>query len=124
MKRITLNKTSLKVSPICLGTADFGDKVSQELAFKILDHFYDRGGNFIDTAAVYGRWLPSGENISEQMIGQWLRLKKTSSPVIVATKGGHYKLNAPEISRITKKDITADIENSLRTLGLETIDLY
>ena len=69
MKRITINKTDLRVSPVCLGAAQFGSRIPRQLSFELLDRFADMGGNFLDTAAVYGRWNADGENVSEQIIG-------------------------------------------------------
>lgn len=124
MKRITINKTALQVSPVCLGTGKFGDQIPEERAFQILDVYRDYGGNFLDTAAVYGRWLPEGENVSEQIIGRWLSSRNAKNDMVVATKGGHYPLSDPTVSRITKQDIESDIHDSMKTLGLDAIDFY
>lgn len=109
---------------ICLGTADFGTKTSREEAFHILDCYVKLGGRLIDTANVYARWGKEKENLSEQYIGSWLRERKCYNNVIVATKGGHYDLELPRISRVNEKCIRADIEESRRTLGVERIALY
>lgn len=61
MKYIQLNNTDLNISPICLGTARFGDKSDTEKSFEILDAFVRIGGNFIDTANVYCKWLKDME---------------------------------------------------------------
>ncbi len=58
MKQIVLNGTDLKVSNICLGGGNFGQKITKEVVFKVLDTFVAAGGNFIDTANVYCRWIP------------------------------------------------------------------
>lgn len=124
MKCIKLGKTDLLVSKICLGTANFGEKLSKDKAFSILDEFVDNGGNFIDTANVYCRWVAGLDNIGEQIIGEWMRKKSAKNSVVIATKGAHYNFSNPEISRVNKKDITADLEDSLKTLGLDCIDFY
>ena len=124
MRRITIQKTDLSVSPLCLGADKFGSGTTEEAAYRILDVYRDMGGNFIDTAAVYGRWLPHGENVSEQILGRWLRDRGLGREMIIATKGGHYPLSDPTISRITKKDIASDIEDSLKALGLDALDFY
>ena len=90
MKYIQLNDTDLNVSRICLGTAGFGDKTDQEKSFEILDDFVRAGGNFIDTANVYCKWLEGHGNCSEQIIGRWLKARGARGKVIVATKGAHY----------------------------------
>lgn len=56
MEKVGLTNTELQVSQLCLGTADFGTKRSREKAFRQMDVFLDGGGNFIDTAHVYGDW--------------------------------------------------------------------
>ena len=73
MKYIQLNNTDLNISPICLGTAGFGDKSDLEKSFEILNAFVRAGGNFIDTANVYCKWLKGHGNCSEQIIGKWLK---------------------------------------------------
>lgn len=122
MKRITINKTTLQVYPVCLGADKFGSPFSEEDSFRILDIYSSYGGNFLDTAAVYGRW--SRGNLSEQIVGRWMKSRKAKNNMIVATKGGHYSFDNPSISRITKKDIESDIHDSLKTLELDTIDFY
>ena len=82
MKYIQLNDTDLNVSRICLGTAGFGDKTDQEKSFEILDDFVRAGGNFIDTANVYCKWLEGHGNCSEQIIGRWLKARGARGKVI------------------------------------------
>ena len=75
MKYIQLNDTDLNVSRICLGTAGFGDKTDQEKVSKSWMIFVRAGGNFIDTANVYCKWLEGHGNCSEQIIGRWLKAR-------------------------------------------------
>lgn len=124
MKYIQLNNTDLNVSRICLGTAGFGDKLDHEKSFKVLDTFVQAGGNFIDTANVYCKWLEGHGNCSEQIIGRWLKARGARGKVIVATKGAHYSFENPGRSRVNREDIRADLDESLRTLGTEVIDFY
>lgn len=113
---------TLSVSNISLGADHFGGWMEDAVATRILDAYVDHGGNFIDTANLYGRWMPGGENRSEQFLGRWLRERK--KPVIIATKGGHHDLADPSHRRLGEADVRWDLESSLLTLGLETIDLY
>lgn len=122
MQYTTICRTDLRVSAICLGTADFGGGVSEEESFRILDAFAEGGGNFLDTANVYGRWYSGGLNLSERTIGAWLRSRKAFDRVIVATKAAHYAPKAPQISRVTEADIRRDVEESRQTLGLDRLD--
>ena len=58
---------------------------------------------FLDTANVYGRFSPHGENESEKVIGRWIRSRHPQS-VIVATKGGHYNPPTPKVMRLGKEE--------------------
>ncbi len=77
------------VSPICLGAMSIGDKwvgamgeSSKESCFKLLDAFYDAGGNFIDTANNYQ------DETSEEFIGEWMETRGIRDQIVVATKVG------------------------------------
>jgi len=121
----------LKVSNICLGTMTFGGAASESLqmlpknadeatSHKILDRFFELGGNFLDTANIY----TSGE--SEQIIGSWLS-RQERSKVILATKvGAGGVLNAPSPNNIglSRACIMSNCDKSLRRLQTDYIDLY
>ena len=124
MKKQILDRTDLELSKICYGTGNFGDRLTESEAFAILDAYVDAGGNFIDTANVYCRWIPGLGNSSEQYLGAWLKERQAYHKVSVATKGGHYDLDRPEQPRISKEEIARDLEESLRTLGLDCVDFY
>ena len=103
--------------PLALGTAPFGTGIPRDTAFSILDAFTDLGGNLIDTAAVYGM------GVSEQTLGDWMRLRASRNRVMISTKGGHPSI--PDWSRrITEADIRADMEASLRYLSTDHVDIY
>lgn len=124
MKTITLPNTTLTVSRLCLGAADMGGAIDRAGSFELLDAFCAAGGNFIDTAAVYSDWLPGERSISEKTIGAWMQARRNRHEVVIATKGGHYELTTPHLSRCTPSDIVADLESSLRNLRTDVIDLY
>lgn len=124
MQRIKMQNTELELSRFCLGTGSFDTNYSKETAFEILDRFRDLNGNFIDTANVYGKWIPGQANTSEQYLGQWLKSRQAHSDMIIASKGGHFDLNNPTMSRITRQEIEKDLDESLRALGLDHIDFY
>nr|WP_295680690.1 aldo/keto reductase [uncultured Lachnoclostridium sp.] len=124
MKQVVIPNTDLSVSNICLGAGNFGDKLNEEEAHQILDQYVHSGGNFIDTANVYCRWA-TGDNSSEQYLGRWLKSRNTYQNVLIATKGAHYYLGDKEkTSRVNKKEVAIDLEESLLTLGLDSIGLY
>src|SRR3712207_5051983 len=66
-----LGRTGLRVSPLCLGTMNFGPQTSEADSFRIMDRALELGINFFDTANGYGGGKP-GEGVTEQIIGRWL----------------------------------------------------
>ena len=124
MKYVKLIDTLPKLSNICLGLGSLGTGLSEAESFEILDAFADAGGNFADTANVYGKWAADGQNHSEIIIGKWLKQKNACGKITIATKGGHFDLKTPHISRVNKSEVQKDIEESLKSLGLDCIDLY
>ena len=123
MKHRVLEGTDLKVSGICLGGGSYGDKLGRDEVFRQLDEFADAGGNFIDTANVYCRWA-TGDNSSERLIGEWMNSRKRKNDMIIATKGAHYDMAHPGVSRVREDAIRKDLEESLTTLGTDCIELY
>jgi aryl-alcohol dehydrogenase-like predicted oxidoreductase len=123
IKRITLHNTDLEIGNICLGGGGFAP-ANKDQTFALLDAFMDAGGNFVDTAACYGRWNPDGLNCSEVLLGEWLASRKARDKMIIATKGAHYAFKTPKISRVTQPEIRKDIEDSLTALGLDHLDFY
>ncbi|MBD3243034.1 MAG: hypothetical protein GF331_20760, partial [Chitinivibrionales bacterium] len=72
----TIEPITLPISGICLGTAQYGSQLSEGESFALLDRFAELGGNFLDSAHIYGAWDRSGANggcgNSEVVIGRWL----------------------------------------------------
>ena len=125
MRYRTIKNTDLKVGNLCLGTAPFGEKISREEAFDILDAYVREGGNFLDTANIYCKWIPGVGNCSEHVLGEWLKARGAFKEVVIATKGGHYLFDIPgRKSRVNEAEVRKDLEDSLKTLGLDTIDFY
>lgn len=122
MKKQILAGTELTVSPICLGAAGFGSRIDKDTAFAMLDIFSAAGGNFIDTANIYARDRAAGISRSEELLGLYLK-ERPKSDLVIATKGAHYDLETRE-SRVKRSCIEADLDESLRTLGRDRIDLY
>ena len=104
-------------SRIILGTAYFGDGISREDAFDMMDKFRQMGGTHIDTARYYA------DGKSEEVVGEWLRLRKAED-MIISTKGGYYEGDAGENPRINEADIRSDLDKSLNALGVDCIDFY
>jgi len=112
-----LGRTGLKVSELCLGAMTFGRESTPEVSFQVLDRFAAAGGNFIDTADVYG------QGVSETITGQWLKNKRREDWVI-ATKVRFRVGEGVNDEGLSRKHILASVEGSLRRLGTEYIDLY
>ncbi|MEZ4385124.1 MAG: aldo/keto reductase [Nannocystaceae bacterium] len=116
-----LANTDLHVHPLCLGGNVFGWTAAGEEGAAVLDRYAAAGGNFIDTADVYSAWVPGnagGE--SEAFIGRWLAQRGRRDDLIIATKVGLLE-SRPGLSRA---NIIAACDDSLRRLGVDTIDLY
>ncbi len=124
MKYVTIPKTDLQVSQICLGSVELGLSLAKDQSFALLDAFVAGGGNFIDTAHVYSNWIPNTKSSSEKMIGQWLSERGLHKQIIVGTKGAHPELATMHVSRLSRADIEQDINESLEYLQAESIDLY
>ena len=108
---------NLSLSRLSLGTAPFGSGIPQKNAFDILDRYLDMGGNLLDTAAVYGFGL------SEKTIGAWMLERGARNHVFISTKGCHPSL--PDWSkRVNETALREDLENSLRNLNTDHIDVY
>jgi aryl-alcohol dehydrogenase-like predicted oxidoreductase len=123
MEKRRLGKSDLWVAPLCLGGNVFGWTADEGTSFALLDGFLDAGFNFIDTADVYSKWAPGhhgGE--SEIIIGDWLRRRGKRDDVIIATKVGSEM--GPGQKGLSKAYITRAVEESLRRLGTDYIDLY
>ncbi len=118
-----LGRTGLKVSPLCLGTMNFGPHTSEEDSFAIMDTALEMGINFFDTANVYG-WK-QGEGVTEQIIGRWLaqgggRREK----IVLATKVYGGMGDWPNQSGLSALHIKQACEESLRRMQTDHIDLY
>ena len=123
-----LGNTDLDVSTICLGTMTWGEQNTQEEGFQQMDYALDHGVNFWDTAEIYS--IPMREETygeTERIIGNWFQKTKKRDKVIIATKvcgntsnkyirGGGYNFG--------KKKISEALEESLKRLRSDYIDLY
>ena len=122
-----LGNTDLDVSTICLGTMTWGEQNSQEESFEQMDYALDQGINFFDAAEMYPspcRKEPYGE--TEKVIGNWLSKRKNRDKIILASK-----ISGPGMSYIrgggpqfSKENFSLAIENSLKRLKTDYIDLY
>lgn len=105
-----------------LGGNVFGWTIDESTSFTILDAYVDSGLNFIDTADIYSTWVAGhtgGE--SETIIGKWLKRSGKRSKIVLATKVG---MQMPAGKGLKKDYILREVEDSLRRLETDTIDLY
>lgn len=125
MKTVSIAKTDLSPSQLCLGAGNFGATIAQAEAFTLMDAFVDHGGNFLDTAEVYANWRPDlPRSISERTIGAWLKARSNRNRILIGTKGAHPNLATMHIPRLAPADILHDLHGSLTHLQTDVIDLY
>ena len=120
MKKILL-PNGLEVSEVALGAMLFGSSTSKEDSYRVLDTYMDMGGNFIDTSNNYAHWLGTGDE-SETLLGEWLRDRGCRDRVVLATKVGFDRHGKG--AGLRRDQITYWVEESLRKLGVDSIDLY
>jgi aryl-alcohol dehydrogenase-like predicted oxidoreductase len=118
-----LGRTGMRVSPLCLGTMNFGPQTSEEDSFAVMDAAHEAGINFFDTADVYG-WQ-TGEGITEKIIGRWFaqgggRREKT----VIATKLYGGMGDWPNETFLSALAIRRKCEASLKRMQTDHIDLY
>ena len=118
----TLGRSGLVISPLTLGTMTFGAKrwgAEADVSLAMLEAYLEAGGNSIDTANVY-----SGGQ-SEEMIGRYIAERGLREKVILATKSGFSQRSGDvHAGGNGSKNIRASLENSLRRLQTDYIDLY
>ena len=124
-----LGRSGLEVSTLCLGTMTFGEAdensfmhkvgASESESHAILDRAVDAGINFIDTADVYGQ-----DGLSERVIGRWFASKGRRDQVVLATKFRFRMGQGPNTTGASRHRIVRAVEDSLRRLQTDRIDLY
>ncbi len=125
MEYRNLGNSGLKVSELALGTMQWGWTADEENAHAIMDAFLEAGGNLIDTADVYSRWIegnPGG--VSEEIIGRWLKARGNRHQVVLATKAKGRMWDGPNGRGLSRVHIMRAAEDSLRRLQTDYIDLY
>jgi aryl-alcohol dehydrogenase-like predicted oxidoreductase len=123
MRKLSLWDDGEQVSSLCLGTMNFGTRVVEADAFKLLDIYVEAGGGFLDTANCYAFWADNGSGgESETVIGKWLKARKNRDRMFIATKVG-WKYEGVEVGLEGEK-IVRECEKSLQRLGIDCIDLY
>lgn len=129
MEYRSLGNSGLKVPVLCLGAMTFGEadeksfmhKVGcdQETSFAIMNRALDQGVNFIDTADIYGQ-----DGLSERVVGAWMAETGSRDRVILATKFRFRMGEGPNGTGASRYRIVRAVEESLRRLKTDRIDLY
>ena len=128
MKYTTLPGTDIKVSKICLGTMTFGNQNTEPEGFDQMDLALEKGVNFFDTAELYP--VPANaktQGETERIMGNWFHKTGNRSKIILATKAagpGAYTTHIRDNISFNKKNITEALDNSLKRLQTDYVDLY
>jgi aryl-alcohol dehydrogenase-like predicted oxidoreductase len=121
MNRRPLGRSGLSVAPLALGGNVFGWSADKGASFAVLDAFVEAGLDLIDTADVYSAWVPGNRGgESETIIGEWLARSGKRAQVTLATKVAKWASRRG----LSPTNIAAAADDSLRRLGVDTIDLY
>jgi len=114
-----LGPSGAVVTAFCLGTMTFGAESDEATSHQILDDYFAWGGNFVDTADVYSN------GVSEEIVGRWLKAHPHEArQAVVATKGRFPMGAGPNDIGLSRRHLGQALEDSLRRLGVERIDLY
>lgn len=129
MEYRNLGGSGVKVSNLCLGAMTFGEADEKSFmhnvgsdeptVFQILDRALEQGINFIDTADVYGQ-----DGLSERVLGRWLAQSKRRDQLVLATKFRFRMQDGPNGAGAARYRIMRSVDDSLRRLGTDRIDLY
>ena len=107
-----------------LGGAGFGTAIANDKVAQQIDTYIDCGGMLLDSAHVYGNWVPGKDCPSEEAIGEWVRKSGHRNAVTISTKGGMDFKNGGNVIGLRPEQIQADMEKSLKKLCTDTVDLY
>jgi aryl-alcohol dehydrogenase-like predicted oxidoreductase len=120
-----VGRSGLEVSELALGTMQFGWTASESTAFDIMDVYVEAGGNMIDTADLYSNWAegnPGG--IAEEIVGRWMKVRANRHDIVLATKVRGRMWQGPNGEGLGRAHIVRAVEDSLRRLQTDYIDLY
>src|ERR1043165_3745180 len=126
MEYVRLGSTGMKVSHICLGCMGFGDAerwvhkwvLNEENSRPVIQKALEMGINFFDTANVYSI------GASEEILGRALKDFAKRAEVVIATKVTGKMSDAPNGGGLSRKAILSEIDNSLKRLETDYVDLY
>ncbi len=117
-----LGDSGLQVSAVGLGTNNFASRLKDEAARAVLNEALEQGITFIDTADIYGRGAETGTGDSEEQLGRLMAGRRHM--FVLATKVGFPMSESPSDKGASRRWIVQEVENSLRRLRTDYIDLY
>ncbi|MDQ6620931.1 MAG: aldo/keto reductase [Pseudomonadota bacterium] len=118
-----LGRSGLATPPLAFGGNVFGWTADEPTSLSLLDAFADAGFTLIDTANSYSRWVPGHEGgESETILGKWLARRQDRERLLIATKVGSDM--GPAGKGLSRQHIERSIEDSLRRLNTDYVDLY
>ena len=119
MQHGRLGRTGTVVTNYCLGTMTFGAEADEQTSFGMLDDYFAAGGNFIDTADVYGA------GVSEEIVGRWLKARPGEArQAVLATKARLPMGEGPNELGLSRRYLSRALDASLKRLGVDCVDLY
>ena len=120
----TLKFVDREVSALALGASEFGGTCPEAKAFDFMDAYVELGGNFIDTARLYGDFATPKNGESEKVIGRWMEQRRNRESIFLSTKGAHPVLGQMHIGRLSRDEIRGDMMGSLEDLRTDCVDVY
>ncbi|ASZ15021.1 aldo/keto reductase [Chitinophaga pendula] len=123
MEKRTLGQSEIGIAPLAFGGNVLGWTADSATSLRLLDAFLDAGCNLVDTADVYSKWVPGHQGgESETVIGEWLKKSGRRKEVVLASKVGAEM--APDRKGLSRDHILRSVDESLRRLQTDYIDLY
>lgn len=113
-----------KAAAIALGTMNFGVSTGEAESREYLDAYAEMGGNFIDTARIYGDFARKIRGVSEGVIGRWISDRHNRDSILLATKGGHPDPENMGAGRLDRASLLDDMQRSLDALRTDCVDVY
>ena len=113
-----------RVSVIGLGSGEFGGRCGETAAREFMDAYTALGGDFIDTARVYGDFKTPRNGESEKVIGRWMADRHCRDRIFLSTKGAHPPFDHMDRRRVNPEAIRSDMAESLQDLQTDHVDVY
>ena len=112
-----------RAAVVALGSTDFGGKFPEGQCIDFMDAYESIGGNFLDTARIYGDFAGKRQGESEKIIGRWLE-KRDRGAFFISTKGGHPDPEHMDVGRLSRAEVWDDFRRSLENLRTDRVDIY